>query len=884
MISLLHINYSAFCKRLCLILFTLFITQYAVSQNIDLSKRISVNETNSTIEEVIQSISKKSGINFSYSTQVFTTQKNISFAVKNKSIEETLEKLSKQFNLDYEIVEKQIVLKKSTNKDNKSKIERYTISGFIKDRESGESLIGATILVKGTQTGTITNGYGYFSMTIPQGNYDIEISYIGYIRERQNIELNKNIKINFDLQYNSEIFEEIKVESREYIDKIAKGQMSQINIKPENIANIPEFIGGAGLIKSLQTLPGIKVFSDGSAFFYVRGGNRDQNLILIDEAPIYNPAHLFGFYSVIIPDVTKDIKIYKGDVPVSMGDRLSSVIDIKTKDGNMNKFETNGVLNPLVYRFSLEGPIIKEKSSFFISYRHSNFKWIYKKAAPNLKLYFYDLNAKFNIKLNRNNRVFYTFYYGADILSNTNTELAHFGINWRNLTSTLRWNHIYSEKLFSNTTLYSSFYNYNLSLTERERYKWNSTITNFTLKTDFTYYLRPEHSLRFGASINAHRFNPGNINVNNTYIPKVPEIKSAKSVIYFSSERKISHKISYVLGLRLTSWKNTGPTTVYLFDNNYNVNDTVLIDTNKVFSTYVNLDPRINLKYQIDSTSSIKFSYGTYHQYIQLLSNTTSPFTSLEVWLPSGTNIKPQKAEQFTLGYIKFLQKQNLEFTSEVYYKKMNNQIEYQSHANMLLNPLIEGELRFGKAWSYGAEFMIKKTKGRCIGWINYTYSRVFKQTNDINENKTYPAFYDRPHDFAVYLSYQINKRLGISANWVYNTGSAITTPVGYYTYNGSNIPVYGDKNNDRLPDYHRLDIAMNYRLNKKPRKFQHRLIFSIYNVYNRINPISINFNKVKTRNGEYVVPANVYGTNQIVTTEQYLLGFMPSLTYKFRF
>ena len=661
--------------------------------------------------------------------------------------------------------------------------------------------------------------------------------------------------------------------------------MSQINIKPKNIANIPEFIGGAGLIKSLQTLPGIKVFSDGSAFFYVRGGNRDQNLILIDEAPVYNPAHLFGFYSVIIPDVTKDIKIYKGDMPVSMGDRLSSVIDIKTKDGNLNKFETNGVLNPLVYRFSLEGPIIKEKSSFFISYRHSNFKWIYKKAAPNLKLYFYDLNAKFNIKLNRNNRVFYTFYYGADVLSNINTELTHFGINWRNFTSTLRWNHIYSEKLFSNTTLYSSFYNYNLSLAEIERYKWNSTITNFTLKTDFTYYLRPEHSLRFGASLNAHRFNPGNININNSYnIPRVPEIKSWKSVIYFSSERKINHKISYILGLRLTSWENTGPTTVYLFDNNYNVNDTVLIDTNKVFSTYVNLDPRINFKYRIDSTSSIKFSYGTYHQYIQLLSNSTSPFTSLEVWLPSGTNIKPQKAQQFTLGYIKFLQKQNLEFTSEVYYKKMNNQIEYQSHANMLLNPLIEGELRFGKAWSYGAEFMIKKTKGRCIGWINYTYSRVYKQTNDVNENREYPAFYDRPHDFAVYLSYQITKRMGISANWVYNTGSAITTPVGYYTYNGNDIPVYGDKNNDRLPDYHRLDIAMNYRLNKKPKKFQHRLIFSIYNVYNRKNPISINFNKVKTQNGEYVVPANVYGTNQIVTTETYLLGFMPSLTYKFRF
>ena len=873
-----------FSNRLCLIILTLFIAQYAEGQEVDLSKKISVNEKNSTIEKVIQSISKESGINFSYSSQAFNNQNNVSFVVKNKSVEEALKKLSKQFNLNYEIVEKQIVLKKSTNKVNKPKIERYTISGFIKDKESGESLIGATILLKGTQIGTITNGYGYFSMTLPKGNYDIEFSYIGYIRERQHIELNKDIKINLDLQYNSEIFEEVKVETREYLDEIAKGQVSQINIKPKNIANIPEFIGGAGLIKSLQTLPGIKVFGDGSAFFYVRGGNKDQNLILIDEAPIYNPAHLFGFYSVIIPDVTKDIKIYKSDVPVSLGDRLSSVIDIKTKDGNLNKFETHGVLNPFVHRVSIEGPIIKEKSSFFISYRHSNIKWIYKNATPDLNLYFYDLNAKFNIKLNRNNRLFYTFYSGDDDLSNINAELKHFGINWQNLTSTLRWNHIYSEKLFSNTTLYASFYNYNLFLDESESHKWNSAISNFTLKTDFTYYLSPEHSLHFGVSANVHQFNPGNINVDNRYIPQVPEIKSEKSVAYFSSERKISRKISYTMGLRFESWKDLGPTTVYLFDNNYNVDDTVLIGTNKVFSTYLNLDPRINIKYKIDSTSSIKFSYGTYHQYIQMLSNSISPFTSLEVWLPSGTNIKPQKAHQFTLRYIKFLQKHNLEFTSDVYYKKMNNQIEYQSHANMLLNPLIEGELRFGKAWSYGAEFMIKKTKGRCIGWINYTYSRVYKQTNDINENKKYPAFYDRPHDFALYLSYQLTKRLGISANWVYNTGSAITTPVGYYTYNGSNIPVYGDKNNDRLPDYHRLDIAINYKLNKKQRRFQHRLIFSIYNVYNRKNPISINFNKVRTKNGKYVVPANVYGTNKIVTTEKYLLGFMPSLTYKFRF
>jgi hypothetical protein len=330
-------------------------------------------------------------------------------------------------------------------------------------------------------------------------------------------------------------------------------------------------------------------------------------------------------------------------------------------------------------------------------------------------------------------------------------------------------------------------------------------------------------------------------------------------------------------------WTNIGPTTVYLFDTAYQVTDVLYIEKNNAYKTYVNLDPRIGLKYSIDSTSSLKFSYGMYHQHIQLLSNSISPFSSFEIWLPAGTNIKPQRADHLALGYLKFFRKAGIEFSTEAYLKFMKHQIEYEPHANLLLNPLIEGELRFGKARSYGIEFFLRRAQGRLTGWISYTWSRCLQVFDDLNNGKEYPAFYDRPHDFSVVLSYFLSPRLNFSANWVYYTGSAITTPVGFYDYKGNTVPLYGDKNNDRLPDYHRLDIALDWRLNKMERKYQHNLTFSIYNFYNRKNPVSINFNKIETREGKFVVPANVFGTSEIMITQGYLLGIMPSITYEFR-
>ena len=870
-------------SKYVILFFCVLLTSSAFSQQVYLSKRISIQVHDAPIDDVIKEISEKSSINFSYGSNLFRSNQKVSIQERNKSVKEILDTLSLQLNIEYKLVENQVILKQKKNflKANDEADEKFTLSGFVKDHLTGESLIGATVLVKASQTGVITNSYGFYSLSLPAGTYDIVFSYIGFQSQESKIVLDKNVQQTISLSLNTEVLEEVTIIADENVEMLEKSQMSQMKIKPQGLSNMPQFAGEVGLIKTLQTLPGIKAHSDGSSFFFVRGGSADQNLVMIDDAPVFNHSHLFGYYSVINPEVARDIKIYKGDMPVSQGDRLSSLIDIYTKEGNLNRLEVNGMVNPFIYGLSAEGPLIKEKSSFFISFRHSNFNWIYRRSVPDLNLFFYDINAKFNFKLNRKNRIYFSFFYGKDNLENENmTERG--GINWDNWAATIRWNHVFNRKLFSNLLVSGSLYNYHLTMGE---VIWNSEIQNVNIKMDFTWYVRPEHTIKFGSNVSFHDFNPGNLSYDTTayYFEKIPKNKSREAVFYLEDEYEITPKLSAKAGLRMPVWMTSGPTTIYLFDEDYHVKDTLEVQSDSVYKTFVNLDPRISLKYKTGKYASLKLSYGIYHQYIQMLSNSISPFTSFEVWMPAGSNIKPQQAQQIALGYTQFFKKPELEFTTEVYYKTMKNQIDYEPHANLLLNPLIEGELRFGDARSYGIELMLKRTKGKLTGWITYTWSRVLKQIEGVNNNKEFPAFYDRPNDFTLYLSYQFSERTNFSANWTYYTGSAITTPIGFYDYNGYTVPYYGEKNNDRLPDYHRLDLSLNWRLNKRTQRFNHSLIFGIYNFYNRRNPVSINFNKVKTRDGNYVVPADVYGTNELLTTQMYLLGIVPSITYKFK-
>ena len=487
--------------------------------------------------------------------------------------------------------------------------------------------------------------------------------------------------------------------------------------------------------------------------------------------------------------------------------------------------------------------------------------------------------------INNNNRIYYSLFYGKDEVSTLNENKKRYGINWANIASTLRWNHIFNDKLFSNISIYGSKYNYNFSYYQKGNDNWNSSIDNLSFKIDFTSFISPKHTLKWGFNQNLHSINPGNLESDSIEgTPIVAQRQSRESVIYVNSNYKITNKLSYNAGFRIPLWANTGETTIYKFNEENINNDTLKIGYAETYVRFLNFDPRISLMYRLDSSSSIKASFGIHHQYLNLITNSTSHFTSLEVWLPADINIKPQRADIYAISYMKFFTKKNIELNTDIFYKKMYNQIDYVSHANLFMNPLLEGELRFGSAYSYGIEFILRKSIGKLSGWISYSYSRVFKKINGVNNNKEYPAYYDQPHSFSFYGNYQISKRLNFSANWIYHTGGAISSPIGFYKYNGNTVPIYGDKNNDRLPDYHRLDISIRYRFNKKITKFNHSITLGIYNIYNRKNILTYSYNKAELNNGKFVIPRDINDENLYVTTQTSILGFIPSISYRFKF
>ena len=705
------------------------------------------------------------------------------------------------------------------------------------------------------------------------------------------MELKGNQKISIELEETRLEIPAVEVFDGNKNYAILGNALSQFRFSSRMLTQMPGFVGDFDIIKALQTIPGIKSFGDGSSLFYVRGGNSDQNLILLDEAPIYNPSHLFGFFSVISPDAINDVEAYKGDFPANYGGRLSSVIDIRAKNGNLKRFGFSGNIGPYASNLSVEGPIVRDKGSFYVSGRISSLNWLQflNQTQTTFNVNFYDLNAKLNYKVNENNRLFGTFYYGKDNFTRQmESSITTYGISWNNLAGTLRWNHTFSNKLFVNTTGYYSRYQYYLYVSKEQNEYWNSAIENLALKSDFTWYLNLRNTIKAGVEIGWHHSNPGNVNFsgNNEQknIPKVPECRSMEYDFYLSNEQTFGKKLSVRYGIRLPVWQDIGPTTVYYFDVNHQVSDSMDVSKNASYATFCSPEPRIHVQYMLDSRSVLKASYCRTTQFMQTLSNSTSPFTSLEVWIPSGTNIQPQKADQFTLGYLRQMSKPKLNFSAEIFYKQFYNYIDYTDHANMLYNPLIEGELRFGKSWSYGIELTLRKTEGKLTGWIAYTFSRVFVRTESVNNGQTYPAFYDRPHDLSITLSYNTRKKWAISANWILVSGGPITTPVGFYYNNGYSVPIYASKNNDRLPDYHRLDISATYKLSKPEKRYQHQITLSVYNAYARSNAISVNFNKIEYEKDRFLVPSNLNGNYSLVPTAISVTGIIPSITYNFKF
>lgn len=784
-----------------------------ISAQPDLQKHISINAQNKTLVEVLDQISITGGINFSYSPSEILSYRRISLSVQEIPVIEILDSICDELNLVYKIVEEQVVItpagKNEQDKTGYSK-EVFSVSGYVYDRETGEVLIGANIFIEEPAVGIVTNPFGFYSITLPAGQYTLKFSYVGFKKLIIPVILDTNIVRDFHLEPEISSMQEVTIRSNYEEETSGRTQISQLKLEPKTVSVMPALLGEADVIKSLQFVPGINLMGDGSTLFFVRGGNKDQNLILLDDAPIYMPSHMLGFFSTIVPDAVKEIKIFRGDMPAEYGGRLSSILDIHSKDGNMNQWGLSGSFGLVSVKGTIEGPVIKGRSSLFISGRRSYFGWFVDRFVPDLnKMNFSDLTGKFNFRVNDNNRLYFSGYAGRDYFSEGPSGSGISGLSWQNLSGSLRWNHLFSEKLFSNTTVYASKYDYSL-VTDLDRNDvWHARIANISLKTDFTWYRNPDNTIRAGGLFSYHNFNPGNYEAGSgskTIEFPVVSIKYAtETALYFSDSRNISNWLSIRYGARINLWMNSGRSTEYTFDDNHQVTDTSYYKPGEVYNHFITLEPRIGISFRINPATSIRAGYSRTVQHIHLITNSISPFTTIEVWLPSGPNIKPETADILTAGFFRKLHTPAMEFSVEAFYKRMYNQIDYIDHAQMLLNPLVESVLRYGSAESAGLEIMLKKDYGRLTGCFGYTFSHTTRKIKDINNNKPYPASWDRPNDLTLFVAYDISDRINISANWIYMTGSAFSSPVGFYYYYGRSVPLYADKNNDRLPDYHRL-------------------------------------------------------------------------------
>jgi hypothetical protein len=768
--------------------------------------------------------------------------------------------------------------------------EKFTISGTLKDKADGEALIGATIFVDEIKSGTVTNIYGFYSLTLPKGIYNVTISYIGYTPVKQQIDLDQDMKLSMELQNSSVAIETFEVTAEKEQQNVEETEMSTVTLKMEKVKKMPALFGEVDILKTIQLLPGVQSGGEGTTGFFVRGGSSDQNLILLDEAPVYNPSHFLGFFSVFNQDAIKDLQIYKGGIPARYGGRLSSLLDIHMKEGNSKKMSVSGGLGLISSRLTVEGPIKKEKSSFIVSARRTYADMFLKLSSDeNLRsnqLYFYDLNAKVNYQVNENNRLYLSGYFGRDVFKFSE----EFAMNWGNATGTLRWNHLFSNKLFSNFTLIYSNFDYNLGVPEgTEAFNWTSKIIDKNVKADFSYYANPKNTIRFGLGTIHHTFKPGEIeslsdeSIFNDFI--LPDKYAFEHAAYISNQQDISRRIRVHYGLRASLFQNVGVDTSYTFDTTnpdvYTVQDT-LTNQSGVFNNYFNLEPRLSVRFLLNEKSSIKATYNRMTQYLHQANNSTSS-SPLSIWFPSSRLVQPQLADQVALGYFRNFKDNTFETSLEIYYKKMDNAIDFRDHAELLLNKYLEGELRFGDAYSYGAELLLKKQKGQFTGWIGYTYSETKREVPEINNGDAYYAPYDRTHDISVVASYDLNERINISSNWVFATGQAITVPTGRFEYKGNVVPVFSDRNAERMPAFHRFDLSVTLygkkwdekppKKNGKERwKYESNWNFSVYNVYRRQNAFSIVFRQ---------------NEDQPEVTEAHMIYFfeiIPSISYNFKF
>lgn len=753
--------------------------------------------------------------------------------------------------------------------------QRITVSGTIKDGTTGETLIGATVKLQSASqnTGLATNAYGFYSITTAPGEYNLIVSYSGYQSSIQKITLHKSLTINIELAPASTL-QEVQISATDLKDENVKSpQMGLNKINMKDLDNIPVLLGEKDVLKAIQFLPGVKSGGEGNTGFFVRGGAADQNLILLDEATVYNSAHLLGFFSTFNADAIKDVSLYKGGMPAQYGGRLSSVLDVKMQDGNDKKFGIEGGLGLIASRIKAEGPLVKNKSSFMISARRTYIDLLLKafgdSALKKNTLNFYDINAKLNYKFDNKNTLFLSGYFGQDNIGIKDL----FANDWGNTTATMRFNHIFSNRLFSNTSLIYNRYSYAIELIdEKSNAKVKSLIRDLNFKQDFQYFSN-NHILRFGLQGTHHQITPSDITAtsNSSINPlSIEKRYGLEFGAYLSDEWKLNEKLNLLFGLRLSQFSLLGPGKINTYNTNAEVISSKTYKSGDFIKNYLNLEPRFSASYALNDKNSIKASYNRNTQNIHILSNsgTSSP---TDQYVMSSNNIRPEIGDQIALGYFKNTENNGYEFSAEVYYKWLQNQIDYKDGADLTANAEVESLLLYGKGRAYGVEFYGRKTKGRLTGWISYTLSKTERQFDGINQGTYFPAKQDRTHDLSLVAMYNLSNRWSVSANYIFNTGNSVTYPAGKYNIGGLTTYYYTDRNANRMPNTSRLDIGATLKA-KETRRFQSSWTFSIYNVLNTKNPYAIRF-----RDKE-----NDPTRTEAVQTS--LFGIIPSITYNFKF
>lgn len=748
---------------------------------------------------------------------------------------------------------------------------RFLVSGFLRDKNSGEALIGASVYVEELKTGVGANDFGYFNLNLPEGDFTFTISFIGYQSLKEMISIHGNIKRNFVLKPHVTALNEVKVVGRAREDVLKRDQIGSIQMNVKEAGLLPVIFGEQDILKSIQLMPGVSPVGEGSSGFYVRGGNADQNLILLDDAPVFNPSHLMGFFSVFNSDALRDVKLYKGGVPARYGGRASSVMDIRMNEGNMKDDSYSGGIGLIASRFMVEGPLADDRASFMISGRRTYADLFLPLSNDDMikdnKLYFYDLNLKTNVILNDNNRIYLSGYLGRDLL-----KASDFGFNWGNKVASIRWNHIFSPSLFSNTTFIINDYNYTTEGDIDGKFSLKAGIGDLSVKQDYHLSINNRISFLFGFNSVIHKFKPGSVvsdsrNINSL---EIEEKQGWETALYASAEHEISSRLKLGYGVRLSDFVRIGSGTENRYDEAQNLTMAKVYAQGTLYRNYFNVEPRFNLIWLTATNASIKLGYNIMSQYIHLLSN-SSAGTPVDYWLPCSNNIKPQLVSQYSLGYFRQYPSSGINFSVEGFYKSMANQIDYRDNADVFLNQNAEAELLFGVGRAYGLELFCKKEAGIFSGWIAYTLSRTEKRFDGINQGSWFPARQDRTHDLSLVANVKASKKLTLSATWIYYTGNAITFPSGKYLMDGNIVNYYTSRNGYRMPSYHRLDLGSTFLLGQSS-KFKSELSFSLYNAYGRKNAYVIQFRRKE---------GDSYDTEAV---KIYLFSVIPSITWNFKF